>query len=1205
MKHHLSRLNALLLALALTLSLAVPVRAAPGPDTDPPENFKVSLDYPTLELPVDGKEVTVTATASEITGYAFSSYSWAYADGASHTELTIVEAADKSYLTIGALSPTTSPITIRVTATWTDDNDSNSTKTAEATCAVTVKEDDPPPPVVVPVTGVTLDPSSITLDAGETATLTATVAPAANKGVAWESSDDTIATVKDGVVTAVKPGNATITVTTDDGDFTGKCSVTVQQPAYSITFQEGTYVHEGDNGKLAVQFNVNDNSATAFVDVTAPDNDYQVEWSIEAGGEQLITKADGSTSVDLFPMRPHVAGQTTVTAALYTKAGELIKTQSGTPVQAELTVIVSGITLNRSTLTMMEGAAAVLSVSGTYGEALKASPTIRWTSSDPSVVSVDNGSLTAWSKSSRPITITAKRGSYEAYCVITVVEDEGTLVDLGSVTAGNSVALTANGAAGQLNTIAQNRTVNKTDMDYVTGLYVSPSQGIVHNTYRSEDDTGAGIGMGEQYTVRGSGANSLAALAFVPNRNFSGEARISYTGYADGMLITGSFVVDVSPMSDVTYSGMAGSPISFQARDFETICMTRTNHSLQYVTFSLPSASAGALYYNYSSTEHPGQTVTPSTRFRQIGSPNLGDVAFVPSLGYSGTVRITYRAVDTANTSYSGTVIISVTGQGAGTAQADIRLDGEKGAQITLSASDFSAACWDFLGETLSHVRFTPPAHSDGTLFYNYRSFSDYDKMVSSGDNYYRVSTPSLNGVSFLPTTTTPSRVTIPYTGYGLSGKAFSGNVYIDFDQLAETGVRYSVYSGETVTFLSSDFNSACQAATTSDLSYVIFDNLPYDHQGTVYLNYFSNGREPAYVGGTYYRTGSVSQTLIGQLTFLAGNDFSGLLRLPFTGYSVSGNIFHSEVVLQVEPSATGTVSYTATNTSPIPLSVTRIQAACRELLKGDVAYITFPSLPDPDSGKLILNYGGIGSGTPATVNARYYLSGSPSVANLSFIPRGRFTGTLTLPYVAWSSAGERTDGSIVFHIIDPAGSVYFSDLGGCLWGASAVDFLYENKVTVGVTDTTYAPLQQILRRDFVVMLDRALGFGNYGTYSYSDVPTDQYYSQAIAAAKRLGVLSGGDYGTRFDPDTPITRQDAMLFIRNAMSAMGKDLGTASTGVLARFSDAWEVDSYAKEAVSTLVQMGAVLGDGNGRLNPKATITRAEAAVILHFVLTL
>lgn len=86
-------------------------------------------------------------------------------------------------------------------------------------------------PVVTPVTGVTLDRSTLELTEGESAALSASVAPAEadDKRVTWTSSDETVAKVDgSGRVTAVKAGTVTITVTTADGGFTAACTVTVK-----------------------------------------------------------------------------------------------------------------------------------------------------------------------------------------------------------------------------------------------------------------------------------------------------------------------------------------------------------------------------------------------------------------------------------------------------------------------------------------------------------------------------------------------------------------------------------------------------------------------------------------------------------------------------------------------------------------------------------------------------------------------------------------------------------------------------------------------------------------------------------------------------------------------------------------------------------------------------------------------------------------
>ena len=80
----------------------------------------------------------------------------------------------------------------------------------------------------IPITGVSLDKTSITLKVGETSKLNATVLPAnaTNKNVSWSSNNNAVATVTNGTVKAVNVGETTITVTTSNGQ-TAKCQVKV------------------------------------------------------------------------------------------------------------------------------------------------------------------------------------------------------------------------------------------------------------------------------------------------------------------------------------------------------------------------------------------------------------------------------------------------------------------------------------------------------------------------------------------------------------------------------------------------------------------------------------------------------------------------------------------------------------------------------------------------------------------------------------------------------------------------------------------------------------------------------------------------------------------------------------------------------------------------------------------------------------------
>lgn len=85
----------------------------------------------------------------------------------------------------------------------------------------------------IAVTGVTVEPTTLTLNVGEEGVLSATVTPstATNKDISLSSSNEEVATVDEhGHVTGVAPGQADITITTEDGNKTATTKVTVNQP---------------------------------------------------------------------------------------------------------------------------------------------------------------------------------------------------------------------------------------------------------------------------------------------------------------------------------------------------------------------------------------------------------------------------------------------------------------------------------------------------------------------------------------------------------------------------------------------------------------------------------------------------------------------------------------------------------------------------------------------------------------------------------------------------------------------------------------------------------------------------------------------------------------------------------------------------------------------------------------------------------------
>lgn len=184
-------------------------------DSSTPKVTSVSLNPKTLSFDLYQSTATKTITATVL--------------GDTDVDTSVVwTSSNKGVATVsdGVVTPIGVGQTT-ITATSTVDSSKSDT------CVVTVSDSTP-----IAVTGVSLDKINASVSLGSTLTLTATIEPsnATNKNVAWSSSDESVATVSDGVVTSKAVGTATITVTTEEGGFTASCTVTVTA-APVITYQ--------------------------------------------------------------------------------------------------------------------------------------------------------------------------------------------------------------------------------------------------------------------------------------------------------------------------------------------------------------------------------------------------------------------------------------------------------------------------------------------------------------------------------------------------------------------------------------------------------------------------------------------------------------------------------------------------------------------------------------------------------------------------------------------------------------------------------------------------------------------------------------------------------------------------------------------------------------------------------------------------------
>ena len=155
-------------------------------------------------------------------------------------------------------------------------------------------------------------------------------------------------------------------------------------------------------------------------------------------------------------------------------------------------------------------------------------------------------------------------------------------------------------------------------------------------------------------------------------------------------------------------------------------------------------------------------------------------------------------------------------------------------------------------------------------------------------------------------------------------------------------------------------------------------------------------------------------------------------------------------------------------------------------------------------------------------------------------------------------------------------------------WAEKVITQWQEKGLISGYEDGTFKPDNSVTRAEFVIMLNKALGFTQKGNVTFSDVSANAWYYDAVAIAVEAGYCAGYEDGT-FKPNATITRAEAAVMIAKA-----KEL-TANTEAADKFTDASRIPVWAKGSVGAVSAAGFMTGRTDGTFDATNTITRAEA----------
>lgn len=181
--------------------------------------------------------------------------------------------------------------------------------------------------------------------------------------------------------------------------------------------------------------------------------------------------------------------------------------------------------------------------------------------------------------------------------------------------------------------------------------------------------------------------------------------------------------------------------------------------------------------------------------------------------------------------------------------------------------------------------------------------------------------------------------------------------------------------------------------------------------------------------------------------------------------------------------------------------------------------------------------------------------------------------------------------------IADKAPKADFADVAADAWYADAVQYVFENGMMNGTSETTFSPNLITTRSMIVTILYRLENEPSVaGTTAFTDVAADQYYADAVAWAAQNGIVAGIN-ATTFAPNNAITRDQMAAILYRYAQFKGYDVSARAD--LSAYTDAASVGAYATNAMAWANSTELITGTSATALSPAGQATRAQVATIL------
>ena len=721
------------------------------------------------------------------------------------------------------------------------------------------------------------------------------------------------------------------------------------------------------------------------------------------------------------------------------------------------------------------------------------------------------------------------------------------------------------------------------------------------------------------------GDYDLDELSFVADKSFSDSIEIAFTAYGgrgskendsvSGTLKITSSKSASSSKGDITYTVKAGEEVTFDDDDFEKIYENSScTGSFKYVEFSRPDSAfnnAGTLYSRYGKRNETAFTRSSlsSNKFyygdSDYGDYDLDELSFVADRTFSGSITLNFTVYGgtgtRTNQNVTGTLVITTDKTGSSTAKGDVTYTVKAGDEAVFDEDDFEKFYSNKCGGSFKYVEFSRPDsafNNAGTLYSRYgkRSETAFTRSSLSGTTFgydsYEDADYSLDDLSFVADKSFSGSVELSFTVYGGTGtrtnQNATGTLVITTGTSAGTSryvgnIRYNTTPGTALQINANDIARLFRKYTSGEaLQYLTLTSVPAT--GSLYYNYYNTSKYgsaqmplTASTAGNVvfsYSPASASEYDLSELTYIpSGSNYC--TSLGFTGYSSNGTTVSATILISVTASPVSEVYSVTTKGTSVNFPANSVYSAVASATGFGLSSIQLLELPASTAGVLY-----VGSYAADTTSAYSYGNGTDSMGQLRFIPNSKFTGSVSIPYVALGSSGTALGAGVVsIGVVDSVKK--FTDISTSTWCYKYVTELASANVISGYSNGTFQEKNTITYGAALKLIMLAAGYSE-------QAPTvkGSTFSGYLAKAKAAGLVSGNP-----KLNGPITR------LQIAQIA-AKALKLSTTGLPSKkpFTDTNDVYVQALNAAGIIE---GYFSNGTSTYKPNNTLTRGQVSAIV------